>query len=96
MEIVLLQIRSSGQITLPASIRRQANLEAGDTIAVTVENDGSIRLTPKLIIDRAQAYFWSRQWQEGEQEAQDDIENGRVHRFDNLEDALQFLDTNKT
>lgn len=95
MDTVLLQIRSSGQITLPASIRRQANLQIGDTIEVTVEKDGSIRLTPKLIINRSQAYFWSRQWQEGEQEAEDDIKNGRLHRFDNIEDALQFLDTDK-
>jgi AbrB family looped-hinge helix DNA binding protein len=95
MDIVLLQIRSSGQITLPASIRRKANLQIGDTIEVTVEKDGSIRLTPKLIINRSQAYFWSRQWQEGEQEAEDDIQNGRLHRFDNIEDALQFLDTDK-
>lgn len=96
MDMVLLQIRSNGQINLPASVRRQANLEAGDTIEVTVEQDGSIRLTPKLIIDRSQAYFWSRQWQEGEQEAQADIENGRLHRFDNIENALQFLDAVKT
>ncbi|NJN55095.1 MAG: AbrB/MazE/SpoVT family DNA-binding domain-containing protein [Anaerolineae bacterium] len=96
MDIVLLQVRSNGQITLPASVRREANLEAGDTIEVSVEQDGSIRLIPKLIIDRSQAYFWSRQWQEGEQEAQADIENGRLHRFGTLEEAFQFLDADIT
>ncbi len=95
METILVQIRSKGQISLPASVRRQANLETGDTMEVTVEEDGSIRLTPKLIIDRSQAYFWSRQWQEGEQEAAADIENGRVHRFDTVEAALQFLDADE-
>lgn len=96
METILVQVRSKGQINLPAVVRRQANLETGDTIEITVEEDGSIRLTPKLVVDRSQAYFWSRQWQEGEQEAQGDIENGRVHRFDNIEDALQFLDEDES
>jgi AbrB family looped-hinge helix DNA binding protein len=50
-----LQIRSNGQITLPASIRRKANLNEGDLLEVQVEEDGSIRLIPQLPADRALA-----------------------------------------
>ncbi|MCP4421351.1 MAG: AbrB/MazE/SpoVT family DNA-binding domain-containing protein [Chloroflexi bacterium] len=89
---VLLQIRSNGQITLPATIRRQANLKEGDTLELGVNEDGTLYLSPKIAIDRSQAYFWSSRWQMGEQEAQEDIDNGRVARFDDIDEALDFLD----
>ncbi len=50
-----LQIRSNGQITLPAPTRRKAKIKEGDLLEVLVEEDGSIRLIPKLAIDRALA-----------------------------------------
>lgn len=48
-----LQVRSNGQITLPASTRRKANLKEGDLLEAVVEQDGSIRLLPKTMVDRA-------------------------------------------
>ena len=48
-----LQVRSNGQITLPASTRRKANLKKGDLLEAVVEQDGSIRLLPKTMVDRA-------------------------------------------
>ena len=51
--------------------------------------------TSKINQDRSQAYFWSTQRQDDEREAQDDIENGRVYRFDNINAALNFLDSDE-
>ena len=56
---ILLQMRSNGQITLPTAVRRQTNLQEGDLLELVVEPDGAIRLVPKVLIERAQAYFWS-------------------------------------
>lgn len=89
---ILLQIRSNGQITLPTTIRRQTNLKEGDLVELVVEPDGVIRLVPKILVERAQAYFWSERWQQGEREAQADIESGRVRRFDDVAEAIEFLD----
>lgn len=50
-----LQVRSNGQITLPAPTRRKAKLNEGDLLEVLVEADGSIRLVPKLPVDRVLA-----------------------------------------
>jgi AbrB family looped-hinge helix DNA binding protein len=50
-----LQIRSNGQITLPAETRRKAKISEGDLLEAIVEEDGSIRLVPKLAVDRALA-----------------------------------------
>lgn len=50
-----LQIRSNGQITLPVPTRRKAKVEEGDLLEAIVEDDGSIRLVPKLAVDRSLA-----------------------------------------
>jgi len=42
-----LQVRSNGQITLPASIRRKAKIREGDFLEVFVDTNGTIHLTPK-------------------------------------------------
>jgi AbrB family looped-hinge helix DNA binding protein len=47
-----LQVRSNGQITLPATTRRKAKLQEGDLLEALVEDDGSIRLVPKTPVDR--------------------------------------------
>lgn len=50
-----LQVRSNGQITLPAPIRRTAKIVEGDLLEAVVEPDGTIRLVPKLALDRSLA-----------------------------------------
>ena len=50
-----LQIRSNGKITLRAQTHRKAKLNEGDLLEVLVKEDGTIRLVPKLVVDRALA-----------------------------------------
>ena len=40
---VYLQVRSNGQITLPAPIRREANIAEGDLLEAVVDPDNEIR-----------------------------------------------------
>jgi AbrB family looped-hinge helix DNA binding protein len=57
-EIVMpeyLQVRSNGQITLPAPTRRKAKIAEGDLLEAVVDTDGTIRLLPKLALDRTMA-----------------------------------------
>ena len=42
-----LQVRSNGQITLPASTRRKAKITEGDLLEAIVDADGTIHLVPK-------------------------------------------------
>lgn len=88
----VLQIRSNGQITLPTSVRLKAHLTEGDLLEVTVEPDGSIRLTPKVAIDRSQAYFWTKRWQQAEGEVEEDLRADRYQDFDTMEDLIHALE----
>jgi AbrB family looped-hinge helix DNA binding protein len=85
------KITRNGQITLPAAIRREANVEEGDLLAVHLEED-RIVLIPQKLIDKSQAYFWAEGWQEAEQEAERDIAEGRVEAYETVEDLIAALD----
>lgn len=58
---VCLQVRSNGQITLPAPTRRKANIVEGDLLEAVVDTDGTIRLVPKLALDRSLAEKYQRE-----------------------------------
>ena len=88
---IVLQIRSNGQITLPASVRKQVHLKEGDLLEVVVEEDGTLRLTPQVAIDRSQAYFWTERWQQGENEADKDLNAGRFQDFESMDDLIKSL-----
>ena len=89
----LLQIRSNGQITLPASIRRRANLREGDTLEVIFDEDGALRLVPQTLVERSRAYFWTERWQAGEKGTDVDLEAGRYKDFDDIESLLEELES---
>jgi len=44
------------------------------------------------MIDKSQAYFWSKEWQEAEREASEDIKAGRVKVFDSVEKLIEDLE----
>jgi AbrB family looped-hinge helix DNA binding protein len=90
-EETLTKVTRHGQITLPASVRREANVQEGDLLAVRLEGD-HIVLTPKRLIDKSQTYFWSEAWQQAEQEAQDDIAQGRIESHESVDDLIAALE----
>ncbi len=84
------KVARRGQITLPASLRKAARIQEGDYLRFTVE-DESIRVEVQKLVDRDQAYFWTREWQEGEREAGEDIGIGRLKTFDSVDDLIDEL-----
>ena len=47
---------------------------------------------PKKLVDKSQAYFWTKKWQEGEREADEDIKAGRVKTFESVEELISDLE----
>ncbi|MDD5509549.1 MAG: AbrB/MazE/SpoVT family DNA-binding domain-containing protein [Dehalococcoidales bacterium] len=86
----LIQIRKKAQLTLPHSIRRELGIEEGDFLDVSVQN-GTAVLKVKKLVDKEQAWFWTRRWQQGEKEAEEDIGAGCLHKFDSAGEAVDFL-----
>ena len=41
---------------------------------------------------KTQDYFWTKEWQEAEKEANEDVKAGRVKSFNAVEELLEDLD----
>jgi AbrB family looped-hinge helix DNA binding protein len=83
----------NGQVTLPAAIRREANVEEGDILTVHLEAD-RIVLIPKKLIDKSQAYFWTEDWQTAEREAERDLAEDRVEAYETVDELISALEQN--
>jgi AbrB family looped-hinge helix DNA binding protein len=80
-----------GQITLPASVRRELGVEEGDLVEIEVIDEKAV-LIPKKLVDKNQAYFWAKEWQDAEKVADEDIRAGRVKVYDSVEKLIEDLD----
>ena len=84
-------IRAKGQVTIPLDVREAAHLKEGDPVEIEITTDG-ILLRPQKLIDASQAWFWTREWQQSEREASDDIKAGRVTTFESAAAFVESLD----
>ena len=42
-------------------------------------------------VPKGQAYFWTKEWQEAEKEASEDIKTERIYTFDSVEELIDDL-----
>lgn len=84
------KVTRHGQITLPASVRKELGVEEGDLVEIEIRDEKAV-LIPKKLVDKNQAYFWTKEWQEAEREASEDIKAGRVKTFDSAEELIKDL-----
>ncbi len=85
------KVTRHGQITLPASVRKLLGIEEGELVEIDVEDEKAV-LMPKKLVDKSQAYFWTKKWQEGERAADEDIKAGRVKTFDSVDELIKDLE----
>jgi AbrB family looped-hinge helix DNA binding protein len=84
------KVTRHGQITLPAEIRKKLGIEEGDLIEIEVKNEQAV-LIPKKLVDKNQSYFWTKEWQEAEREADKDIKEGRIKVFQSVDELIKDL-----
>ena len=85
------KVTRHGQITIPVSVRERLGIEEGDLVEIDVEDERAV-LIPKKLVDKSQAYFWTKKWQEGERAADEDIKAGHVKTFDSVDELIEDLD----
>lgn len=85
------KVTRHGQVTLPASVRKRLGIEEGDLVEIEIEDERAV-LVPKRLVDKSQAYFWTKKWQEGERESDEDIKAGRVKTYKKVEELIEDLD----
>ncbi len=78
------KIKSKGQVTIPMKVRKQLNLQEGDTLEITVK-DNHISLEPQEVISR-------RLIDESIAEGLKDYKAGRVYGpYDSMDDFKKTL-----
>lgn len=86
-------LQGRGVFAMPAELRRRLNLDSpGSQLEVTEREDGVVELRPMLPIPADQAWFWTKEWQEGERRVDEHIAAGRETVYDSAEEFLAALD----
>ncbi|GEK35440.1 AbrB/MazE/SpoVT family DNA-binding domain-containing protein [Kurthia sibirica] len=90
MKVEISKMKSKGQITIPSTIRKSLHLSENDQLEFSI-HDGKIILNPVITIPRDQEWFWTKEWQDKEREADEDIANGNVNTFTDVHESIKFL-----
>jgi len=87
----LVKVKRNYQITIPQSLRKFFRLAVGDYVEVDLQ-DETLVIRPVKVVHPDQEYFFTKEWQEKETEADKDIAGGKVvGPFENAKDALKAL-----
>jgi len=85
------KISPGGQVRIPKEIMEKLNVSTGDYLDFSLEK-GSINVKAKKLIDADQAFFWEKEWQDAERNAEKDIKEGNFSRvFTTAEDGISYL-----
>ena len=90
----LVKVKRNYQITIPQNLRKIIRLTVGDYVEVDIKDD-TLVIRPVKVIHPDQEYFFTKEWQEKEAEADRDLVEGKVAGpFENALDALKALKNN--
>jgi len=79
------------QITIPKEVFDSLDLEVGDFLETQIKGN-AIVLIPKKLVPKDQEWFWTKEWQEMEKEADEAIAKGEiVGPFSKASDAIKAL-----
>ena len=90
MAEAVVKVQRNKNITLPTWLLRRFHVVIGDFIRLQETKDG-VLIKPAKLVDPSQAYFWTKEWQVGEREAEDDLARGRVKKFKSVKELMNDL-----
>ena len=84
------KVREKYQVTIPEAVRNKVPLKIGDRVEVTSRGN-EIVIRPIVEIPKAQAWFWSKEWQEQISQSVQDIEKKKVKVFKSVKEAKKHF-----
>jgi len=88
---MLRKLGKSNQVAIPKEIVVSLGLKKDDYLDVYIEGH-RIVMEPKILVPKDQAYFFTREWQKEEIEAESDIREGRVTNTKGLDELIEKMD----
>ena len=86
------RIARNGHLTIPSKIRKILNIEDGDIVRFSVE-DNKIVIAPGVIVDKDQAYFFSEKCQREIKESEKEFKDGKYSSFASVKDLKKAVDS---
>lgn len=90
MAEAVVKVQKNKNITLPMWLINRFHVGIGDFVRLEETKDG-VLMKPAKLIDPSQAYFWTKEWQAGEREVEEDIRKGRVKKFKSVKELMDDL-----
>lgn len=85
-------MRRKNQLTLPREVTEALHIREGDEVEFEIDEDGRVLLRGMTVVPSDQAWFWDRQWQQGEREASEQIAAGDTEGFEDAESMFDALE----
>ena len=73
----IMKISPQGQIRIPKKIMDSLEIDNGDYVEVDTKK-GYIILKPRKLIDPAQGWYWTKEWQKTEADVDKEIEKNQI------------------
>ncbi len=88
---IVMKISPQGQIRIPKKVMQTLNIEKGDYVEVEIAQN-QIILKPRKLIDPAQGWYWTKEWQKMEVEVDNEIKKDLLSPgFRTAEEGLKWL-----
>ena len=93
--MAIVKIGPKHQVTIPSEVFKTLNLGVGEQVEVQLK-DGVIYLIPQKLIPKDQAWFWTKEWQEKEREADEAMALGELSGpFESADELVKHLQGQK-
>jgi AbrB family looped-hinge helix DNA binding protein len=87
----IMKISPQGQIRIPKKFMKSLGLDKGDYLAIDIEND-HLLLKPRKLIDPSQGWYWTKEWQQNESDADNNIEQNELSpELHTAEEGIKWL-----
>lgn len=91
LNMSLVKVKGNYQITIPHELREKIHLAVGDYVEVE-SRKGGLFIKPVRVVPKDDAWFYTKEWQKGEAQADKDIEKGDVTKpVSNIKGAKKVL-----
>ncbi len=90
MEGEIMKINANGVLTIPSRFRK-SGFEINHYVNISLEEDGSLKVTPIEAIPRNQLGFHTKTWLKKEEMASRDLHSGKAKTYKNKETFLNTL-----
>lgn len=85
-------VREHYQVTLPLEIRKGLSVDIGDPVEIYINKEGEIAIKPLKTIDASQAWFWTKEHQEAEKEAEKELLKGKGKKVKSAKELIDELE----